>query len=564
MTTLLPLTLLYFFLLFALAWPVSRWLNSLLGEGPSALRGIDARVMRLFGSHIDHDMHWTEYAFALLAFNALGVILLYGLQRLQVHLPINPAGMTAVEASSAFNTAVSFVTNTNWQGYSGESTMSHLVQMAGLTVQNFVSAATGIAVAFAVMRGFLRAKANGIGNFWLDLWRVTAYVLLPIAFAGALIMVAMGVIQNVSAPVVVQTLEGVKQSLPLGPVASQEVIKQLGTNGGGFFNANSAHPFENPTAWSNLFQMLLMFLLPAAIVLCFGQALKKPREGLAIIGAMMLIFVVMLGVIAHYELAGNPALAKLGVDQTSSLLQSGGNMEGKETRFGMAASVLFTTITTSTSCGAVNNMHDSLTALGGLVPLWLIQLGEVVFGGVGTGFYTIVAVYVLIGVFVIGLMIGRTPEYLGKKIEAHEIKLASLAMLLSPVIILVGTAIAVLYPQGLAGISNPGPHGFSQILYAFSSATNNNGSAFAGLNANTPFYNTVLAGAMWFGRFTVIVPVLAIAGSLAAKKTLPATVGTLPTATLQFALVLAGTIILVGALTFLPALALGPIAEHAV
>jgi K+-transporting ATPase ATPase A chain len=456
---------------------------------------------------------------------------------------------------------VSFVTNTNWQAYGGESTMSHLTQMLGLAVQNFLSAATGIAVAFAVIRAFMRAKRPGIGNFWLDIWRITAYVLLPISVLYALALVATGVVQNFDAPVAVQTLEGVKQLLPQGPVASQEAIKMLGTNGGGFFNANSAHPFENPTAISNFMEMLSMFLLPAAIVLCFGRSLKNHREAWAIIGAMTLMFLLMLTLITTMEQGGTPLLHQLGVDQSASALQAGGNMEGKEVRFGQAASVLFATITTATSCGAVNTMHDSLTALGGLVPLWLIQLGEVVFGGVGTGFYTIM-IYALLGVFVIGLMIGRTPEYLGKKIEAHEIKLASIAILMSPAIILIGSAIAVLYGPALASISNPGPHGLSQILYAFSSATNNNGSAFAGLNANTPFYNEILAFCMWLGRFTVIVPVLAIAGSLAAKKTVPVSAGTLPTDTLQFTLVLAGTVILLGALTFLPALALGPIAEH--
>jgi len=561
MNTIVPLTLAYFVVLFALAWPLSRWLARLAGDGPAALAGVDRSVMKILGTRVDHNMNWREYATALVAFNALGALLLYALQRVQGMLPLNPAGMTAVEPSLAFNTAMSFITNTNWQAYSGESTMSHLTQMLGLTVQNFLSAATGIAVAFALIRSFLRAKNPGIGNFWLDLWRITVYVLLPISIVYALVLVSTGVIQNFSAPTQATTLEGVKQMLAQGPVASQEAIKMLGTNGGGFFNANSAHPYENPTAVSNFLEMLSMFLLPASIVLCFGRMLKKYREGLVIVGAMMLMFLAMLAVITHFEMAGNPLLGKLGVDQVASAMQAGGNMEGKEVRFGQAASVLFTTITTSTSCGAVNTMHDSLTAMGGLVPLWLIQLGEVVFGGVGTGFYTIM-IYALIGVFVIGLMIGRTPEYLGKKVEAHEIKLASLAMLMSPVIILVGASIAVLNPQGLAGISNPGPHGFSQILYAYSSATNNNGSAFAGLNANTPFFNETLAFCMWFGRFTVIVPVLAIAGSLAAKKTVPVSAGTLPTDTLQFALVLAGTVILVGALTFLPALALGPIAEH--
>jgi K+-transporting ATPase ATPase A chain len=561
MNGILPLTLVFFLLLFALAWPLSGWLACLTNEGPARLRKLDAGVLRLLGSRIDHDMGWREYALALLAFNALGVILLYALQRLQGGLPVNPTGMGAVEASSAFNTAVSFVTNTNWQGYSGESTMSHLSQMLGLAVQNFLSAATGLAVAFALIRAFSRARTEGIGNFWLDMWRITIYVLLPICAAYALVLVGNGVVQNLDAPTTATTLEGIKQMLPQGPAASQEAIKMLGTNGGGFFNANSAHPFENPTAFTNLLEMLSMFLLPAAIVLCFGRVIKKPREAYAVLACMLLIFLFMLGTIYHVEQAGNPLLGKLGVDQTSSALQSGGNMEGKEVRYGIAASTLFATITTSTSCGAVNAMHDSLTALGGLVPLWLIQLGEVVFGGVGTGFYTIM-IYALIGVFVIGLMIGRTPEYLGKKIEAHEIKLASLALLMSPAIILIGTAVAVLSPQGVASMANPGAHGFSEVLYAFSSATNNNGSAFAGLSANTPFYNVALAIAMWFGRFTVIVPVLAIAGSLARKKTVPASAGTLPTDTLQFALVLAGTIVLVGALTFLPALALGPVAEH--
>ena len=561
MNAIVPLTIVFFVLLFALAWPLAKWLNVLIGDGPAGLRRIDAPVMHMLGSRIDHDMGWKEYSIALVLFNLLGVLFLYALQRMQGMLPVNPAGMTAVEASSAFNTAISFVTNTNWQGYSGESTMSHLTQMLGLAVQNFLSAATGLAVAFALIRAFTRAKSEGIGNFWLDMWRIVMYVMLPICIVYALVLSANGIVQNFHAPTAVTTLEGVRQMLPQGPVASQEAIKMLGTNGGGFFNANSAHPYENPNAFTNLLEMLSMFLLPAAIVLAFGRHIKKPREALAVLGSMMLIFVIMLGVINHFEQAGNPLIAKLGVDQTASALQAGGNMEGKEVRYGIAASTLFATITTSTSCGAVNTMHDSLTPLGGLVPLWMIQLGEVVFGGVGTGFYMIM-VYVFIGVFVIGLMIGRTPEYLGKKIEAHEIKLASLALLISPAIILIMASIAVLYPQGLAGMANPGAHGFSEVLYAYSSAANNNGSAFAGLSANTPFYNETLAFAMWFGRFTVIVPVLAIAGSLGRKKIVPVTAGTLPTSTVQFALVLTGTIILIGALTFLPALALGPIVEN--
>jgi len=561
MNTLIPLTILYFVVLFALAWPLGRWLAKLTGAGPKSLAGVDRTVMKILGTSVDHDMSWREYATALLVFNLLGALLLYAIQRMQGMLPINPTGMTAVEPSSAFNTAISFITNTNWQGYSGETTMSHLTQMLGLAVQNFLSAATGLAVAFALIRAFTRARSEGIGNFWLDVWRIVMYVLLPISIIYALVLGANGIVQNLHAPTIASTLEGLKQPLPQGPVASQEAIKMLGTNGGGFFNANSAHPYENPNAFTNLLEMLSMFLIPAATVLCFGRFIKRPREGYAIIGCMMLIFVVMLAVIGHFEQAGNPLLTPLGVDQSASGLQAGGNMEGKEVRFGIAASSLFTTICTSTSTGAVNTMHDSLTPLGGLVPMWLIQLGEVVFGGVGTGFYMIM-VYVFIGVFVIGLMIGRTPEYLGKKIEAHEVKLASLALLMSPAIILIGASIAVLYPQGLAGMANPGAHGFSEVLYAYSSAANNNGSAFAGLSANTPFYNETLAFAMWFGRFTVIVPVLAIAGALAHKKIVPVTNGTLPTDSVQFALVLAGTIILVGALTFLPALALGPVVEH--
>jgi K+-transporting ATPase ATPase A chain len=551
---------------------------------------LEALIYRLCGVDPGAEMGWKVYAIALLVFNALGALLVYGLQRLQYWLPLNPEHLTAVSPDSSFNTAISFVTNTNWQGYTPESTMSYLTQMAGLAVQNFLSAATGIVVAVALIRGLARHSAKAIGNFWADVTRSTLYVLMPIAFVLALALTSQGVIQNFRAykdvtllqPVTYQqqktdaagnpvkdaagnpVMENVttrSQTLPMGPIASQEAIKELGTNGGGFLNANSAHPYENPTGLSNLLEMLAIIIIPAALTYTFGRTVGDTRQGWAVLGAMAILFVSLYAVCSHYEQLGNPRIAALGVDQTASLLQPGGNMEGKETRFGIAGSTLFATITTGTSCGAVNSMHDSFTPLGGFVPLFNMMLGEVVFGGVGTGLYSML-IFAIIGVFIAGLMIGRTPEYLGKKIEAFEMKMSSVAILVMPFIVLMGTAIGVSTAAGQAAVANPGAHGFSEILYSFTSAANNNGSAFAGVSVNTVFYNTALGLVMWLGRYWPIVAVLAIAGSLAAKKRIPVTAGTMPTHGPTFIILLIGTVLLVGALTFVPALALGPIVEH--
>ncbi|MDI1302089.1 MAG: potassium-transporting ATPase subunit KdpA [bacterium] len=559
MNTLVPLTLVFLLVLAALAQPLGKALLPVArGNAP---RPLENRLLRLLGADGHENMGWKRYALAVLAFNVVGLFAVYALQRLQGMLPLNPEHFGAVAPDLAFNTSISFITNTNWQAYTGESTMSLLTQMLALTVQNFLSAATGIAVAFALMRAFVREKENGLGNFWTDVFRITVYVLLPLALVYALFLVSQGVVQTFTSSVSVHTLEGGNQIIAMGPVASQEAIKMAGTNGGGFFNANSAHPFENPNALTNFVQMISIFLIPAALCLTFGQLVGNRRQGWALLGAMTIIFLLMLLLPGISEQAGNPLLAKMGVDQHASLLQSGGNMEGKEVRFGIAASSLFAIITTSASCGAVNAMHDSFTALGGLAPMWLIQLGEIVFGGVGAGFYGVL-LYALLAVFVAGLMIGRTPEYLGRKIGHAEMRLVMIALILPSLLILGCTAVAVMVKPGLAGISNPGAHGFSEILYGFSSATGNNGSAFAGLSANSPFYNIMLGICMWIGRFGVIVPVLAIAGRLVQKKRLPESPGTLPTSTPQFMLLLAVTILIVGALTFLPALALGPLAEH--
>jgi K+-transporting ATPase ATPase A chain len=551
---------------------------------------LERLLYRLAGVNPQQETGWKSYAAALLLFNAVGMLAVFLLQRGQGSLPLNPAGMGAISLDSAFNTAVSFVTNTNWQGYAGESTMSYLTQMLALGVQNFLSAATGIAVVIALIRGFARHSVASIGNFWVDMTRSTLYVLLPLSILLAVLLMGQGVIQNFSPYQQVKTLESVTysqpaldaqgqpkldsdgnpaqetissqtQTLAMGPVASQEAIKMLGTNGGGFFNANSAHPFENPTPFSNFLEMLAIFLIPAGLCYAFGLMVGDRRQGWAIWTAMALLFVAMTAVSLWAEQDGNPVLTTLGVDQSSSALQSGGNMEGKETRFGISASALFSTITTAASCGAVNAMHDSLTPLGGLAPLWLMQLGEVVFGGVGSGLYTML-IYAVIAVFVAGLMIGRTPEYLGKKIEMFEMKMSAVILLVTPLLVLLGTAIAVMLPAGLAGIANPGAHGFTEILYAVSSAANNNGSAFAGLSANTPFYNLLLAVVMAIGRFGIIIPVLAIAGALAAKKRIAPGLGTLPTHGPLFITLLIGTVVLVGALTYVPALALGPVIEH--
>ncbi|MGA8147197.1 MAG: potassium-transporting ATPase subunit KdpA [Gallionellaceae bacterium] len=580
--------------LIALAKPLG-WYMARVYEGklPALVRWIaplENLFYRLCGVDSKQEMRWTRYALAMLWFALFGVLTVYAMQRLQGMLPLNPQGFGAVSPDSSFNTAISFLTNTNWQGYSGESTMSYLVQMAALAVQNFLSAAAGMAVLVALIRGFARHTTETIGNFWVDLTRSIVYILLPIATVIALLLVSQGVIQNLSAYQTVPTVETItydnpkmdaagnpvkdaagnpvtekattkEQVIALGPVASQEAIKQLGTNGGGFFNANSAHPYENPTPFSNFLAMLAMFLIPAALCYTFGSMVGDTRQGWAILAAMTLLFVGFLAVAEYSEQHGNPAFAALGVDQRASATQSGGNMEGKETRFGIVNSALFATITTGASCGAVNSMHDSFTPLGGLVPMAQIQLGEVIFGGVGSGLYGML-VYAVIAVFLAGLMIGRTPEYLGKKIEAFDIKMASLVILIPPMIILGGTAIAVLMDAGKAGVANPGAHGFSEILYAFSSSVGNNGSAFAGLSANTPFYNTALGFEMFFGRIWLMIPVLALAGSLAAKKRIPASIGSMATHTQMFVWLLIGTVMLVGALNFVPALALGPVIEH--
>jgi potassium-transporting ATPase potassium-binding subunit len=584
--------LLFLGVLAAVSYPLAIYLTRI--ADPAPIRGIVGKLERIIyraaGVDAAQDMPWTRYAMALLLFSALGVAVVYFTQRLQVWLPLNPQALANVTPDSAFDTAVSFVTNTNWQGYSGESTMSYFTQMVALAVQNFLSAATGIAVAFALIRGFARRSAQGIGNFWVDLTRSTLYILLPLSLALAVIFMGQGVVQNFDTYKDVNTLESLTysqpkldagglplkddkgnaitetltthtQSLAMGPVASQEAIKMLGTNGGGFFNANSAHPFENPTPLTNFLQMISMLLIPAALCFTFGRMVGDTRQGWAVFAGMTVIFAVMATVAMWAEQQGNPLFTPLGVDQTQSALQAGGNMEGKETRIGVVASALFATVTTAASCGATNAMHDSFTPLGGMVPMWLIELGEVVFGGVGSGLYGML-VFAIMAVFVAGLMIGRTPEYIGKKIESFEMKMTSIVILVTPFLVLVGAAIAVMTEAGRAGVFNPAAHGFSEILYALSSAANNNGSAFAGLSANTPFYNTLLAVAMWFGRFAFIVPVLGIAGSLAKKKRIEPTAGTLPTHGPLFVAMLVGTVVLVGALTYVPALALGPVVEH--
>ncbi len=507
------------------------------------------------------DQNWLAYAVSMLLFSLMGFVSLYALMRFQALLPFNPAGQSTVEESLAFNTAMSFDTNTNWQSYVPETTMSYLVQMAGLTVHNFVSAATGIALAVALVRGFARRSARGIGNFWVDLVRCTLYILLPISIVVGLFFVWQGMPQNLGAYTEATTLEGAKQVIAQGPVASQEVIKMLGTNGGGFFNANSAHPFENPNAITNFVQIVLIFSIGASLTNVFGRMVGDQRQGWAVFAVMGILC--LGGVVVSYwaEAAGNPAFAAFGIDSKASALQAGGNMEGKEVRFGIANSALFATVTTDASCGAVNSMHDSFTPLGGLVPLFNIQLGEIIVGGVGAGLYGML-LFAIIAVFIAGLMVGRTPEYLGKKIEAKEVKMALLAILILPLSILGFSAIATVTAAGLAGPTNAGPHGFSEILYAYTSGTGNNGSAFAGISANTPFYNTTIGLAMFIGRFLMIVPMIAIAGSLAAKKIVPASGGTFPTNGPLFVGLVVGVILIVGGLTFFPALALGPIVEH--
>jgi len=562
---LLLLLALYIAVLLAIAPFLGRYIRLAMDGGPSRWtawgRPAERLIYRLAGVDPSAETGWKAYAMAVVAFNLVGLVALYALQRVQGWLPLNPAALGAVAPDSALNTAVSFVTNTNWQGYAGETTMSYLTQMLGLGVQNFVSAATGIAVLFALMRGLARHSAGTVGNFWADLVRSTLYVLLPLSLLFALFLVSQGVIQNFDAYQTVHTLEGASQTLPMGPVASQEAIKLLGTNGGGFFNANSAHPFENPTAASNFLEMLAILLIPAALCMTFGELVGSRAQGAAILAAMTALFVLFVLATGYFEQHANPMLAQPGIDAASSALSAGGNMEGKESRFGIAASALFAVVTTAASCGAVNAMHDSLTAMGGFSPLLLMQLGEVVFGGVGSGLYGML-VFAITGVFIAGLMIGRTPEYLGKKIESYDMKMVAIVLLATPLLVLLGTALAVSLADGRAGIFNPGAHGFSEVLYALSSAANNNGSAFAGLSANTPFYNVLLALAMWSGRFGIIVPVLALAGSLAAKRRIPAGPGTMPTTGPLFVVLLIGTVLMVGALTYIPALALGPVAEH--
>ena len=543
---------LFLLVLMALAQPLGRFLARLVADKPLLPR-TERLLWQLTGSGAAA-MRWQHYLLALLLFNAVGFVVLLAILMLQGTLPLNPQQMPGLSWDLAFNTAVSFVTNTNWQAYGGESSLSYFSQMAGLTVQNFLSAATGIAVAFALMRGFANRSLATLGNAWRDLTRITLYVLLPLSLVIALFYVSQGTIQSFAAYHTLTTLEGAQQTLPLGPVASQEAIKMLGTNGGGFFNANSAHPFENPTALTNFVQMLSIFLIPAALCFTFGQHLNDRRQGHMLLWSMSILFVLAASAVMWAEVRGNPHFLALGAD--SAL-----NMEGKETRFGILNSALFAVVTTAASCGAVNAMHDSFTALGGMVPMWLMQLGEVVFGGVGAGLYGML-LFVLLAVFIAGLMIGRTPEYRGKKIDVWEMKMTALAILVTPALVLLGTALALMTDAGRAAMANPGIHGFSEILYAVSSAANNNGSAFAGLSANTPFWNLLLGVCMLAGRFGIIIPVMAIAGSLAAKNVQPAGNGTLPTHGPLFIGLLTGTVLLVGALTFIPALALGPVAEH--
>ncbi|WP_449474376.1 potassium-transporting ATPase subunit KdpA [Sphingobium chungangianum] len=544
-------------ILLALTKPMGLWLFALY-EGRrtplhAVLGPIETGFYKLSGINPDEEQSWRRYAAHMLLFNFAGLIFTYAVLQLQGVLPLNGLGYAGIGADGAFNTAISFATNTNWQWYSGEAAMSNLSQMLGLTLHNFLSAATGIALAFAFFRGFARREAASIGNFWADVTRVILYLLLPISLVYGVYLVASGVPQTMAASVNVTTLEGAKQVIALGPVASQEAIKMLGTNGGGFFNANSAHPFENPTALTNLIQMLSIFVIGFGLTWCFGKAVGNTRQGWAILSAMTFLFLLGVAVTYWQEAAGNPVLHNLGV--------AGGNMEGKEVRFGIAASALFSVVTTAASCGAVNAMHDSFTALGGMIPLFNIQLGEVVIGGVGAGIYGFL-LFAILAVFVAGLMVGRTPEYVGKKIEAREVKLAVLAIAILPLCILGLTAVSAVLPAGLAGPLNKGPHGFSEILYAYTSATGNNGSAFAGLTAGTPFYNALLGVAMWLGRFFVIVPMLAIAGSLAAKRHTPESAGSFPTTGGLWVGLLVGIILIVGGLTFLPSLALGPIADH--
>jgi K+-transporting ATPase ATPase A chain len=556
----------YFVVLLTLAIPLGTFMAKVYqGEKTflsRVLGPVERFIYRISGVKVDEEMNWKTYAVAVMVFNLLGLLAVYTLQRLQAFLPLNPQGFGVMTADSAWNTAVSFASNTNWQGYGGETTMSYLTQMLGMTVQNFASAATGMAVIVALIRGIVRHTTKEIGNFWVDMTRSVLYILLPLSLILALALVSQGVVQTFSEYKSVASLQsGKTQIIAVGPAASQVAIKQLGTNGGGFFNVNSAHPLENPTPLANFLEMLSILLIPAALVYMFGKMVGDTRQGWALLAAMTIIFVTLLGVAVWSEQNGNPAFTALGIDQTQTNINLGGNMEGKEVRFGIANSALWATATTAASNGSVNSMHDSFMPLGGLVLMWLMQLGEIIYGGVGSGLYGMLA-FVIIAVFVSGLMVGRTPEYLGKKIEAYEMKMASIMILIPVVTVLIGTALALMSEAGRATIYNPSIHGFSEVLYAFSSAGNNNGSAFAGLGANTPFYNTALGFAMLFARYWLIIPALAIAGSLAQKKKVPESAGTLPTHTPLFIAWLIGVIIIVGALSFLPALALGPIVEH--
>ncbi len=593
--------IIYFAVLVLLAKPLGIYMARVYegapGEAGGSVPGLDFALgpverffYRVCGIRPEEEMGWKQYALSVVAFSIVGVLAVYLIQRIQGALFFNPQKFPAATPDLSFNTAVSFVTNTNWQNYGGENTLSYLTQMAALTVQNFASAATGMAVLVALIRGFKRHSSTTIGNFWADLSRGVVYILMPLSVIFALALVPMGVVQSMGKyktvkltqeftydnpkldaqgnPVkdtqgnpVTEKAQMKEQILPMGPVASQEAIKMLGTNGGGFFNVNSAHPFENPTPLSNLLETLAILLIPAALCLTFGEMVNDRRQGWALLTAMLVVLVPLTFLCAHLEQGGNPHFASAGIGQAASALQSGGNMEGKETRFGITGSAIWATWTTAASNGSVNSMHDSFTPLGGLIPMWLIQLGEVIFGGVGSGLYGMI-IFAIITVFVAGLMVGRTPEYLGKKIEMYEMKMAAFVVLIVNALIKIGTAIAVSTKVGLAGISNPGPHGFSEVLYAFSSFADNNGSAFAGLNGNTPFYNIIGGIIMFIGRFWVIIPVLAIAGSLAKKKHVPAGLGTLPTHTPLFVIFLIGVIIIVGALTFMPALALGPVADY--
>ncbi len=559
---------LYFVVLLLLVKPLGTYMARVYEGKPigidRVLGPVERFIYRLCGVRPDDEMNWKTYAIAMLLFNAVGLLVVYLLQRFQTSLPLNPQSLSAITPDSAFNTAVSFASNTNWQGYGGETTMTYLTQMLGLTVQNFVSAATGMAVLVALIRGLVRRSTETIGSFWVDMTRSTLYILLPLSIVLAVFLVSQGVVQTFNSYETAAVVQGdTEQVIAVGPAASQIAIKQLGTNGGGFFNVNSAHPFENPTPLSNFVEMLSILLIPASLCYTFGKMVGDTRQGWVVLIAMTSIFVVLVAVVVLAEQSGNPAFTELGIDQTASDTQPGGNMEGKEARFGIVNSALWAAATTAASNGSVNSMHDSYTPIGGFVPMWLMQLGEVIFGGVGSGLYGML-MFAIIAVFVAGLMVGRTPEYLGKKIEAYEMKMASLVILIPCATVLIGTAVAVVSEGGLATIYNtqPAAHGFSEVLYAFSSAGNNNGSAFAGLGANTPFYNTALGIAMLIARYWLAIPTLAIAGALARKKLVPASAGTLPTHTPLFIVMLIGVVIIVGALTFIPALALGPVVEH--